>query len=121
MICRNAGIIFLILLTLCDAVFSQDPVDHSYIQAYEHPYVAMLSLQRAGAGMQISPDYTVIPSTASFPFNSGTNLALDLYYKFINLSISKSLNSTTNNKSFHNIQGLFVPLCSQTGLMIHER
>lgn len=97
--CKKAGT-FLIALVVSCCVFSQKPIDRNYIQEYVHPYVVRLSLERTGAGMQISPDYTVIPPTASFPFNSGTNLALNLYYKFINLSISQSLNSSTNNKSF---------------------
>lgn len=99
MICKKAGAILLGLIS-CVNVQAQNSVDRNYIQEYIHPYVAMVSLQRTGAGMQISPDYTVVPPTASFPFNSGTNLALDLYYKFLNLSVSQTLNSKTNNKSF---------------------
>lgn len=98
MICKKAGT-FLIALFLSYNIFAQ-LVDRHYIREYVRPYVARLSLERTGAGLEVSPDYTVIPPAASFPFNSGTNLALNLYYKFINLSISQSLNSRTNNKSF---------------------
>lgn len=91
---------FITLLGGGGPVAAQKPVDNNYIGEYVYPYVARISLERTGAGLQISPDHTVIPATASFPFNTGTNLALNLYYKFINLSISQSLNSSTNNKSF---------------------
>lgn len=78
----------------------QQAVDRNYIQEYVYPYVGRISLERTGAGLQISPDNTVIPATASFPFNSGTNLAVNLYYKFLNISVSQSLHRQTNNKSF---------------------
>lgn len=90
----------LLALMLSHWAAGQNTVDRTYIQEFVRPYVAMLSLQRTGAGLKISPDYTVAPPTASFPFNSGTNLALDVYYKFINLSISQTLNRSTSNKSF---------------------
>jgi hypothetical protein len=97
---KRVCLFFVVSLCIWQNIVAQKPIDRNYIQEYVHPYVVRLSLERTGAGMQISPDYTVIPPTASFPFNSGTNLALNLYYKFINLSVSQSLNSTTNNKSF---------------------
>lgn len=96
---RDPALIILILLTICADTFAQSSVDRKYIRDYVHPYVIRLSLERTGAGMQISPDYTVIPPAASFPFNSGTNLAVNLYYKLLNISFSQSLHSKTNNKS----------------------
>lgn len=77
----------------------QSPVDSGYITELKLPYVARLSLERTGAGLEISPDQTLVPPTASFPFNTGTNLALYLSYKFINISISPSLRKKTNNRS----------------------
>ncbi len=92
-------LLLLVLLFRINA-FAQADLDRAYIQDYVYPYVARLSLERTGAGLQISPDYTVIPATASFPFNTGTNLSLNVYYKFLNFSISQTINSKTNNKSF---------------------
>ena len=77
----------------------QETVDGIYISDYAMPYVARISLERAGAGLEISPDNTLVPPTASFPFNTGLNLGVYLSYKFINLSVSQSLVSKTNNRS----------------------
>lgn len=80
-------------------VKSQVGVDPKYISDYALPYVARISLERAGAGLEISPDNTLVPPTASFPFNTGLNLGLNLSYKFFNLSVSQSLVRKTNNRS----------------------
>lgn len=77
----------------------QDKVDSTYISVFNLPYVVKLSLERTGAGLDISPDNTLVPPTVSFPFNTGLNLNVNLSYKFINLSVSQSLKSRTNNKS----------------------
>ncbi len=82
------------------SVVCQQTADDKYIGAFKLPYVARLSLEKAGAGLQISPDNTLVPPTASFPFNTGLNLGLNLSYKFINLSVSQSVNRKTNNSSF---------------------
>ncbi len=73
--------------------------DRKYIADYKEPYVIRISLERTGAGVEISPDNTLVPPTASFPFNTGTNLGVYLSYKFINFSVSQSLRSSTNNRS----------------------
>lgn len=96
---KKIYLFLLFVLTLGQGSLAQSTVDRNYIQEYVYPYVVRLSLERTGAGLQISPDYTVIPATASFPFNSGTNLALNLYYKFLNIAISQSIKSSTNNRS----------------------
>lgn len=96
---KNIVLSLLLALTLQQYPLAQNTVDRNYIQEYVYPYVVRLSLERTGAGMEISPDYTVIPATASFPFNTGTNLALNLYYKFLNISISQSIKSKTDNRS----------------------
>ena len=79
---------------------AQPAADPKYISTYELPYVARLSLERTGAGIEISPDNSLVLPTASFPFNTGTNLGLFVSYKFINLSVSQSLHSQTNNRAF---------------------
>lgn len=40
---------------------SQVKVDPKYISDFELPYVARLSIERTGAGLEISPDKTLIP------------------------------------------------------------
>ncbi|MBC8033425.1 MAG: DUF4421 family protein [Chitinophagaceae bacterium] len=97
---KKIGLSIAIASLFSSIVKAQADVDRGYIQDYVYPYVARISLERTGAGLQISPDYTVIPATASFPFNTGTNIALHVYYKFLNFSISQTINSKTNNKSF---------------------
>lgn len=97
---KKVCILPLFLFSAWSLASAQAVEDKAYIQEFVYPYVARLSLEQAGAGIQISPDNTVTPATASFPFNTGTNLALNVYYKFLNFSISQSLNSRTNNKSF---------------------
>ena len=82
------------------AVSGQPKVDPEYITNFKLPYVVKFSLERTGAGLEISPDHTLIPPAASFPFNSGINAAINLSYKFLNLSVSQSLRSRTNNRSF---------------------
>ncbi|MEJ7737776.1 MAG: DUF4421 family protein [Chitinophagaceae bacterium] len=92
-------VLFLIIQNVWLSLLGQVKVDSTYIADFDLPYVARVSLERTGAGLEISPDHTLVPPTASFPFNTGTNLALYLSYKFINLSISPSLNRKTNNRS----------------------
>lgn len=82
------------------ALSGQPKVDSAYIRNFKLPYVVKFSLERTGAGLEISPDHTLIPPAASFPFNSGINAGVNLSYKFFNLSISQSLRSRTNNRSF---------------------
>jgi hypothetical protein len=77
----------------------QDKVDLNYISDFELPYVFKLSLERTGAGLDISPDNTLVPPSVSFPFNTGLNLGVNVSYKFLNLSVSQSLRSKTNNRS----------------------
>lgn len=79
---------------------AQVAVDPKFISDFRLPYVARISLERAGAGLEISPDNTLVPPTASFPFNTGLNLGIYLSYKFVNLSVSQSLIRKTNNRSF---------------------
>lgn len=77
----------------------QDKVDTNYISDFKLPYVFKLSLERTGAGLDISPDNTLVPPSVSFPFNTGLNLGVNISYKFLNLSVSQSLRSKTNNRS----------------------
>lgn len=94
------GIAVFLTIQSCWLVSNCQPVvDGKYIGDYTLPYVARISLERAGAGLEISPDNTLMPPTASFPFNTGLNLGVNLSYKFINLSVSQSLIRKTNNRS----------------------
>lgn len=77
----------------------QDKIDTNYISDFKLPYVFKLSLERTGAGLDISPDNTLVPPSISFPFNTGLNLGVNISYKFLNLSVSQSLRSKTNNRS----------------------
>ena len=77
----------------------QGKVDTNYISDFKLPYAVKLSLERTGAGLDISPDNTLAPPSARFRFNTGLNLGLNLSYKFLNLAISQSLHSRTNNGS----------------------
>jgi hypothetical protein len=92
--------VLLITLLLCFLLSPcQQKVDSTYISDFKLPYVLTLSLEKTGAGLDISPDNTLVPPPISFPFNTGLNLGLHLSYKFLNLSVSQSLQSKTNNKS----------------------
>jgi hypothetical protein len=94
------GIIFYSVCQVCVLCsFGQVTVDSAYIRNYELPNVIRISLEKTGAGLEISPDNSLVTPTASFPFNTGTNLGLYLSYKFLNLSVSQSLHQKTNNKS----------------------
>lgn len=90
-------LIALLMITLLSN--SQVKVDSNYISDFTLPFVFKVSLDRTGAGLDISPDNTLVPPSVSFPFNSGLNLGLNLSYKFLNLSVSQSLHSKTNNRS----------------------
>ncbi|MEJ7769836.1 MAG: DUF4421 family protein [Chitinophagaceae bacterium] len=92
-------ILFIAGQICCLDIQSQVGVDSSYISDFSLPYVAKIALERTGAGIQVSPDNSLVPPTASFPFNTGLNLGVYLSYKFINLSVSQSLASKTNNRS----------------------
>ncbi len=88
------GALLICLLSNC-----QGTVDPNFISDFKLPYSAKLSLERNGAGLDISPDNTLVPPSVSFPFNTGLNLGLNLSYKFLSLSVSQSLHSRTNNHS----------------------
>jgi hypothetical protein len=77
----------------------QDKPDPNYISNFKSPYLIKFSLEKTGAGLDISPDNTLAPPSVSFPFNTGLNINLNLSYKFINLAVSQSLHSITNNRS----------------------
>src|SRR3990170_4534571 len=83
----------------CLGSSSQVTFDSAYIRNFDLPYTIRVSLEKTGAGMEISPDNAVIAPGASFPFNTGTNLGVYLSYKFLNLSVSQSLHRQTNNQS----------------------
>ncbi len=93
--------VVLIVTSLLTSLLSecQSPPDSAYISEFKLPYVVKLSLERTGAGLDISPDNTLVPPSVSFPFNTGLNLGVNLSYKFLNLSISQSLQSRTDNRS----------------------
>jgi len=95
----KAIILFIMGLISWISSNAQDKVDTTYISEFKSPYVIKLSLERTGAGLDISPDNTLIPPSVSFPFNTGLNLNVNLSYKFLNLSVSQSLKSKTNNRS----------------------
>ncbi len=93
--------LLLIIYALMSWVCSdcQQKADPDYISDFKLPYVVKLSLEKTGAGLDISPDNTLVPPSVSFPFNTGLNIAVNLSYKFLNLSFSQSLKSKTNNRS----------------------
>jgi len=94
---------WIFLYTICQLFYlgssSQSKFDSAYIRNFDLPYTIRIALEKTGAGMEISPDNAVIAPGASFPFNTGTNLGVYLSYKFLNLSVSKSLHRQTDNQS----------------------
>jgi hypothetical protein len=100
-------IIYLFCHAACLVATGQARVNSTYISSFRLPYVATLSVERTGAGLEISPDNTLVPPTASFPFNTGTNVAMYVSYKFINFSLSQSIHRQTNNRSFVAALNLF--------------
>ncbi|MEO6917358.1 MAG: DUF4421 family protein [Chitinophagaceae bacterium] len=87
----------LLLTTTC--CVGQQKVDTGYVANFKLPYSIRFTLEKTGAGLEISPDNTLSAPTASFPFNSGINAGINVSYKFLNFSISKSLESSTKNSS----------------------
>ncbi|MEO5996275.1 MAG: DUF4421 family protein [Chitinophagaceae bacterium] len=95
----KSAVSFVVILMSWFTSNCQGRVDSNYISDFKLPYVVKLCLERTGAGLDISPDNTLAPPSASFRFNTGLNLGLNLSYKFLNLSVSQSLHSRTNNRS----------------------